>query len=153
MILRLGKAGIICALQLNANGKIITAAATLKTGDSGVPGALIYRNILAQLTIAANKKMRRHLQPFEIGKTGIGRYIQLSQKQLLYIRQTKMAGRQTDIMDHQQAHLSIGPTIKMRRRAVVCLPIPAVMPLFLYQRLSPLFLFGHQQPIAANVKH
>ena len=71
LILRIGVRRGISAFQLNTNRKIIAPLASTIQRHTGVPGALIKRNILDDFTVAANQTMGRNAQMRYLSKKGI----------------------------------------------------------------------------------
>jgi hypothetical protein len=70
-----------------------------------MPGPLVKRNELNDLTIAANQQMRRDFQTGDLGKVIVCGRIQLPGKQGFDEPPAKFTRRKTDVMNHDQTDI------------------------------------------------
>ena len=92
-----------------------------------MPGPVIGRHELHQRAIAPDQEMRRYPQLAQLIKIGVGIEVEPVTEQVGNIRAAEFAGRQADIVDHQQVDRAIGrPRVAVRRRFAQRLPAPAV---------------------------
>ena len=67
-----------------------------------MPGPFVKRHKLGDSPIAFNEQMRRHLQAFQVSERVVGRFVEAIGEQLVNKGAAKLAGRQTDTVNHQQ---------------------------------------------------
>lgn len=131
LILGVGKRLIVTTLQLNTDGKIIALLPSVEAGLSRVPGLFIERNILSELTMAVNQRMRGHPQIGDISEVRVRSRIQLIAKQIVDPAAAVLPRRQTDIVDDQQINLrACWPLAEIGRHHVpdvLQIPVQAAM--------------------------
>ncbi len=139
-VLRIGEGLLVAALQLHANGKIITLWPPVKAGLPRMPGFFVECHILSELPMAVNQCMRRHPQVGNVPKIRMSSRIQLIAKQVIYPAATKLSGGQTDVMNHQNINLHASRSLtEIGRRditdirqiavqVVVCAVVQPVLP-------------------------
>lgn len=93
---------IVTSLQLDADGEIVAVFSPLILRPPGVPGTLIEWHKLHHFAISPNEQMRRHLQLADLGKIGVRLRGKLPEEKLLDVGAAKLAGRQTDVVQHRQ---------------------------------------------------
>src|SRR3569623_1946271 len=93
---------VIAAFELDADGKVIAALTSGKTGWACMPGAAVERNILHHLAVATNQHMRGDTQRGDALEIGVGRRFQLVGEQRVDPRTAEFSRRQADAVDHQQ---------------------------------------------------
>jgi hypothetical protein len=93
-----------------------------------MPGTLIKRNILNDFTVTTNQAMSGDAQMNDPGKKRMSVRIQRTGKQRIDPRSAKFAGRQADIVDHEQRRrFTIRAAIKVRRRYAPRIRQPALI--------------------------
>ncbi len=102
LVLRRFEGAALQPFELDADGVIVAIGLALPLRGPGVPGAALAIHKLQQLAAAANKVVRRHLQPADALKVGVRLPIERAGKQLLHLRAAILPRRQADRVQHQQ---------------------------------------------------
>lgn len=100
-ILRISERRGVAAFEFDADRKIIAAFAALPVRDTGMPGALVAGYELNQGAVAADEKMRRHLQTLQRMIIRVRSRIDSIGEQFDHAVAAEFVGRQTDVVDHQ----------------------------------------------------
>ncbi len=104
-ILDIGKGPVIAAFQLDPDGKLITPFPPLVRGLPRMPGHPVKGNILRNRARTVNQQMSRDTQRCNLREKRMLSGIQPIEKQLIDMTAPELAGRQADIVDHQQFRL------------------------------------------------
>ena len=97
-VLRVRKGRGVRALELDADGEIVAAGATLVARNAGMPSAARKRDELREAAGAIDEGMRRHPQAFQIAQAGIRRTIQTVAEQRFHRAGAEFPRRQRDAM-------------------------------------------------------
>src|SRR3972149_6538227 len=117
LVLRVLEWHVVRAFELDAEGKIVAAAAPAPVRFAGVPRALFARHELDQLTIAPDQEVRRHLAPRNPAVIRMRAWIEAIGEQLDDSRPAEFSRRQADVVDHQQLdHAAFGTLVAVGRR-------------------------------------
>ncbi|CAK0767471.1 hypothetical protein CCP4SC76_4750017 [Gammaproteobacteria bacterium] len=102
VVLSGGKGFVIAAFQLDADGEIIAVVAAIKSGSSGVPGALEERYKLHHLAVTPDQQVRGDAQRGNDGKVGVRRGVQVIEKKGLDPGAAVLSRRQADVVNDQE---------------------------------------------------
>jgi hypothetical protein len=85
--------------------KVITTLSAVEIRRARVPGTVMGGDELQQLAVASNQKVCGNPKPSELRKVRVSVAIEPIREKILDVVPTKLAGRQADVMHHQQANL------------------------------------------------
>src|SRR5690554_8228374 len=101
LILGIGVAHVVCPFQFDTDGKVIALFRALKTGASGMPGAVQAADKLNHRAVSADKPMGGNLQICNGLEIGMGVRIQPVTEEFLDMATAELARRQADVVYHQ----------------------------------------------------
>ena len=99
--------GLVLALELDANRKVVAAMVATETGLTCMPRPSREGHKLRNASITANEHMRGDFHPANLLEVWMGIPIECVCKQGLDLRATKLAWRQADAMQHDHRGLCI----------------------------------------------
>jgi len=110
---------VVVAFELNANGEVVTPAASTKVRLPGVPRTLGERYKLDQLAVASDQQMRRNLQASDLAEVWMRIPIELIQKQCLDLTAAEFARGKTDAMQNNHIRCyAIRPCVPIRAKTL-----------------------------------
>jgi hypothetical protein len=95
----------IGTFHFDPDRKVITTLTAIEIRRTRVPCTVMGGDELQQLAVASNQKVRGNPQPSELRKIRVSVAIEPIREKILDVLPTKLAGRQADVMHHQQANL------------------------------------------------
>jgi len=117
VVLRLGEGNVVGAFELDADGEIVAALAPVPRRGACMPRAIVGRNVLAQLPVAANEEMRGDLESVDLPEVFVLPRIEAVLEERVDPGAPELARRQRDRMDHDELDArALGACIEVRGR-------------------------------------